>query len=214
MSIRLLVVDRFPVVVEGLQTIFAREPDIDLVAVESDGNAAWSVLVEQEPDVALLGGHLPGMDSLELLRKAREMDLSSRIVLYFSEMSDEVAVEALQLGVNGMLLLEMPMRLVVQCVRKVSEGGRWLEIQSLARVVDRMQAKELVRQDAVERLSSRELDVTRLVLLGMSNKEIAGKLGLSVGTIKIHMHNIFEKLGISSRLQLANYARENGFMQR
>jgi two-component system, NarL family, nitrate/nitrite response regulator NarL len=86
-----------------------------------------------------------------------------------------------------------------------------VETQSMTRVVDRLQAQQNGRGEFLDRLSPREQEVTRLVMSGLNNKDIAATLSLSVGTIKIHLHNIYEKLGLRSRLQLAAFAREKGF---
>ena len=211
MSIGIVLADRHPIVIKGLQSLIGGEPDMEILAIHDTGTAALNSLREKRPDVLLTSLNLPDINGLQLLRIIRDEDLPTRCILFVGQIADEDAVEAMRLRVEGILLKEMPTRLVLQCIRKVSEGGRWLETQSMARVVDRLQEQENSRGEFVDRLSPREQEVTRLVMEGLNNKDIATRLSLSVGTIKIHLHNIYEKLGIRSRLQLAAQAREKGF---
>jgi two-component system, NarL family, nitrate/nitrite response regulator NarL len=211
MSIGIVLADRHPIVIEGLQSLIGGEPDMEILAICDTGAAVLESLRQKRPDVLLTSLNLPDISGLELLRTVRDEGLSTRCVLFVGQIDDEDAVEAMRLRVEGILLKEMPTRLVLQCIRKVHDGGRWLETQSMARVVDRLQVQENSRGEFVDRLSPREQEVTRLVMEGLNNKDIADRLTLSVGTIKIHLHNIYEKLGIRSRLQLAALAREKGF---
>lgn len=211
MSIGIVLADGHPIVLEGLRTLIADESDMDILASCSTGTEALEALRNKRPDVLLTSLNLPDVGGLDLLRALRADDLGTRCVFFVGSIEDEDAVEAMRLRVEGILLKEMPTRLVLQCIRKVHDGGRWLETQSMARVVDRLQAQETSRGEFLDRLSPREQEVTRLVMAGLNNKDIAATLSLSVGTIKIHLHNIYEKLGLRSRLQLAAYAREKGF---
>jgi two-component system, NarL family, nitrate/nitrite response regulator NarL len=211
MSIGIVLADNHPIVIEGLKGLIAGEPDMNIVAACSSGAEALEALREKRADVLLASLDLPDISGLDLLRTLRLEDLDTRCVLFVGSIGDEDAAEAMRLRVEGILLKEMPTRLVLQCIRKVHDGGRWVETQSMTRVVDRLQAQQNGRGEFLERLSPREQEVTRLVMSGLNNKDIAATLSLSVGTIKIHLHNIYEKLGLRSRLELAAYAREKGF---
>ncbi|WP_237251684.1 response regulator [Thioalkalivibrio nitratireducens] len=211
MNIGVVVADARPIVLEGLNALISSQPDMRVVARCERGGEALEAIRERRPDIAIVDLALPDQDGLALLRVLREQALPTRCVLFADALNDEQAVEATRLQVEGIVLKDMPTRLLLQCIRKVHDGGRWLETQSMTRVVDRLQRQEAQRSDLLGRLSPRELDVTRHVVAGLNNKDIAEELSLSVGTIKIHLHNIYEKLGIRSRLQLAAYAREKGF---
>jgi two-component system, NarL family, nitrate/nitrite response regulator NarL len=211
MSIGIVLADNHPIVIEGLKGLIAGESDMNIVAACSSGAEALEALREKRADVLLASLDLPDISGLDLLRTLRLEDLDTRCVLFVGSIGDEDAAEAMRLRVEGILLKEMPTRLVLQCIRKVHDGGRWVETQSMTRVVDRLQAQQNGRGEFLERLSPREQEVTRLVMSGLNNKDIAATLSLSVGTIKIHLHNIYEKLGLRSRLELAAYAREKGF---
>ena len=211
MSIGIVLAERHPIVIEGLKSLIGGEPDMEILATCDTGAATLESLRQKRPDVLLISLNLPDINGLEVLRTLRDEELPTRCILFVGQIADEDAVEAMRQRVEGILLKEMPTRLVLQCIRKVHDGGRWLETQSMARVVDRLQEQENSRGEFVDRLSPREQEVTRLVMEGLNNKDIAARLSLSVGTIKIHLHNIYEKLGIRSRLQLAAQAREKGF---
>lgn len=211
MSIGIVLADPHPIVIQGLKSLIGAEPDMKILASCETGSEALELIREKRPDVLLCSLSLPDIGGLEVLRTLRDEDLPTRCIFFVGEIGDEEAVEAMRLRVEGILLKEMPTRLVLQCIRKVHEGGRWLETKSMTRVVERLQEQENSRGEFVDRLSPREQEVTRLVMAGLNNKDIAARLSLSVGTIKIHLHNIYEKLGIRSRLQLAAHAREKGF---
>jgi DNA-binding NarL/FixJ family response regulator len=211
MSIGIVLADHHPIVIEGLKGLIEGEPDMNIVAACSTGAEALEALRLKHADVLLASLGLPDMSGLDLLRTLRLEELDTRCVLFVGSIRDEDAAEAMRLRVEGILLKEMPTRLVLQCIRKVHDGGRWVETQSMTRVVDRLQAQQNGRGEFLDRLSPREQEVTRLVMSGLNNKDIAATLSLSVGTIKIHLHNIYEKLGLRSRLQLAAFAREKGF---
>lgn len=211
MSIGLVLVDPHPIVLEGLEALIAPQADMRILARCSTGQGALEALRDTPPDVLVMDLDLPDIPGLEIMRALRGNGQATRFVLFVSQLDDDQAIEAMQLGVDGMMLKEMPTRLVLQCIRKVHEGGRWLETQSIARLVERLHQPEIDPDSQLARLSPRELDVTRLVVAGLNNKDIAARLELSIGTIKIHLHNIYEKLGIRSRLQLAAFARENDF---
>jgi len=211
MSIGIVLAEHHPIVIEGLKGLIAGEPDMNILAACSSGAEALEAVREKRADVLLASLDLPDMSGLDLLRTLRLEELDTRCVLFVGNIGDEDAAEAMRLRVEGILLKEMPTRLVLQCIRKVHDGGRWVETQSMTRVVDRLQAQQNGRGEFLDRLSPREQEVTRLVMSGLNNKDIAATLSLSVGTIKIHLHNIYEKLGLRSRLQLAAFAREKGF---
>ncbi len=211
MSIGIVLAEHHPIVIEGLKGLIEGEPDMNIVAACSTGAEALEALRDKRADVLLASLDLPDMSGLDLLRTLRLEELDTRCVLFVGSIGDEDAAEAMRQRVEGILLKEMPTRLVLQCIRKVHDGGRWVETQSMTRVVDRLQAQQNGRGEFLDRLSPREQEVTRLVMSGLNNKDIAATLSLSVGTIKIHLHNIYEKLGLRSRLQLAAYAREKGF---
>ena len=121
-------------------------------------------------------------------------------------------LEAMRLGVQGVVLKEMAPRLLLDAVRKVHGGGRWVETQLAGRAMEEM----LNRQAAIEQLSSvltaREIEVARLAATGLSNAEIGERLFITEGTVKLHLHHVYDKLNVSRRPELTRYAREIGLV--
>jgi two-component system nitrate/nitrite response regulator NarL len=100
--------------------------------------------------------------------------------------------------------------LLVQCIRKVAGGGLWLEKDAVGRALEKILQQQESREKVREVLTAREIEITRMIARGLANREIGEKLFISEGTVKTHLHTIYEKLGLKSRLQLANYAQEKG----
>jgi two-component system, NarL family, nitrate/nitrite response regulator NarL len=209
MTIGVVLADDHPIVLDGLAGLLALEPDINVLASCLNGEQALRAVIECRPDVLLLDLGLPDMDGIEVLRRLRESESPTRVVLLAAVITDEQAEEALQLRVDGMLLKELPPQLITSCIRKVHRGGRWLEVSSVCKVLDRVTASRTARDAVGDKVSVRELEVLRLVVSGLSNKQIAGRLFLSEGTVKCHLHHIYEKLQVGTRLKLAAYARDN-----
>jgi DNA-binding NarL/FixJ family response regulator len=132
------------------------------------------------------------------------------IILFASAIAEDQVLEAYRLGARGFLLKSMPVELIGECVRKVARGERWIEQNSAERVIERVAGGAAARKDGV--LTSRERQIGKLAATGLRNREIADRLGISVGTVKVHLHNVYRKLGVRGRVQLATYARTRGFV--
>ena len=112
----------------------------------------------------------------------------------------------------GVVLKEMAPRLLVQCIRKVAAGEQWLEKRSVSLALERLLKREAATRQIAVILTPREIEIVRMVAEGLRNKVIAERLYMSEGTVKVHLHNIYEKLKVNSRLQLARYARDQGLV--
>src|SRR5262249_51236351 len=138
--------------------------------------------------------------------------LATRTVLLVAELEDEHLLEATRLGARGIVLKEMAPRLLVQCVRKVHAGEQWLEPGAAARAVDILLRREAAATKMAQVLSAREIEIVQLTIKGLANKEIAQHLSVAEGTIKTHLHHIYEKLHTRNRLELILYCQENGMV--
>ncbi|HET6469583.1 MAG TPA: response regulator transcription factor [Geminicoccaceae bacterium] len=208
MTIRLVVADDHPLVVDGLLRLFEQHPDLLVLASCGDGETALALVRAHRPDVLLLDLQLPGLDGLGVLRRLRAEATAVKVVLLTGGLAEEQLLEAVRLGVRGVVLKEMASALVVACLRRVAAGGQWLERDIMARALDRLLAREAEEQRMRGILTQRERELVTLVATGARNKEIGRCLGITEGTVKIHLHRIFEKLGVTNRVELANYARE------
>lgn len=212
MAISLVLADDHPIVLDGLENLFRQEADFTVVGRCVNGEEALRAVREYRPDVLILDIRMFKMDGLAVLREMKKEGLSTRVVLLTVALDEDQVVEAIRLGVSGMVLKEMAPRLLVQCVRKVHAGEQWLERQSFGRAMERMLRREAGAREIAGILTPREIEIVRMAATGLRNKQIAEKLFISEGTAKIHLHNIYEKLGLSDRLELARYARDKGLV--
>lgn len=210
MPISLVIADDHPLVLGGLEALLATQPDLSVVARCADGETALEAVDKHRPDVLVLDLRMPGMSGLDVLRQLKDRGLPTRTVVLTAAIDEDEAVEVLRLGVRGVVLKEMAPQLLVQCIRRVHEGGLWIERTSMARALERVLRREDAERAAAAVLTPREVDVVRCVAQGLRNKEIARRLGINEGTAKLHLHRIYEKLGIDGRVALVLYARERG----
>ncbi len=212
MTISLVLADDHPIVLNGLEALFRLEPDIQVAARCLSGEDVVPALKTHKPDVLLLDIRMPGMDGMEVLRLVHQERLPTTVVLLAAAFEEEQILEALRLGAKGLVLKELAPPLLVECVRRVSAGGQWIEQQASGRALDALLRREAGARDAGKDLTPRELELVRLASLGLRNKEMADRLQISEGTVKMHLHNIYKKLKFDNRVELANYARSKGLL--
>lgn len=210
--IRVVVVDDHPIVLEGLERLFRREGDIEIVARCVNAGEALDAVRAHRPDIVVLDLRLPGGHGLDVLDAIRREALPTRAVLLAGSINEDELVEALQLGAQGIVLKEMAPELLVRCLRTVHAGGRWLENDFLGRALESLLDREGVARPGRMALSPREIEIVRLAATGHHNREIADTLHITEGTVKVHLHNVYEKLGIEGRVELTLYARDHGWV--
>jgi DNA-binding NarL/FixJ family response regulator len=210
MTTRVVLADDHSLILDGLERLFEREPDIEVVARCLTGTETLEAVRAHQPDLVVLDLKMPVPDGLAVLRILREEGLTTRGILLTAAIDDDEVLEALQLGVGGILLKEMAPRLLVQCVRKVARGEQWLEKESAGRVLEKLLRRDAGTRELQAQLTPRELEMVRLVMDGLRNREIGERLHISEGTVKLHLHNIYEKLGVGGRMELSNYVKARG----
>jgi DNA-binding NarL/FixJ family response regulator len=210
--IKLVLADDHRIILDGLAELFTQEPDCAVLACCTTGGEALQAVRKHRPDILVLDLRMPGKDGFAVLRGLQKGRLAVKVVVLTADLDDEEALEAIRLGVRGVVLKEMAVQQLVQCVRKVYRGGDWLEKNSVKRALESLLRQEArgARQDSAL-LTAREKELVRTVAQGLRNKEmIARELSISEGTVKIHLHNIYEKLSVKGRMELAMYARDKG----
>lgn len=205
--IRLVLADDHPIVLDGLENLFRLEPDFDVVARCMDGDECLAAVRRLRPDVLILDIRMPRKDGLAVLRELQREKSTTQVVLLAAELDEQDVLEALRLGVRGMVLKELAPRMLLQCVRKVHAGEQWLEKQAVGRALDILLRREAGEREAANLLTPRELEMVHMVTRGLRNKEMSERLAISEGTVKIHLHNIYRKLKVENRVELILYAQ-------
>jgi DNA-binding NarL/FixJ family response regulator len=205
MATSMIVADDHPLMLDAVAGLF-REPEFHIMARCRDGGQARAAILELKPDVAVLDLHMPHATGLELLAQARAERWSTRILLLTAAVDPEPLVEAIRMKVDGLVLKGAAGDVLVRAVEAVAGGAQWLDKDAMEQVIDRLAQPT----EPLATLTPRETDVVRLVAQGRRNKEIGRDLGISEGTVKMHLHNLYEKLDVSSRTELAILARERG----
>lgn len=212
MAISLILADPHPVFLLGMQQMLAPESDLEVRACCTTAEETLQALRRHQPDLLTLDLHFSDRNGLNLLHELKRSSLPTRCVILTASLDDEQALEIMRLEVPGVVLKSMPPHLLVQCLRKVHAGGQWLEKQSVGRAVEKMLRREAGVRRLANILTPREIESVHLVAEGKSNREIADKLGLQEGTVKIHLHNVYKKLGIDNRVDLTLYAQKKGLV--
>ncbi len=210
--IRLVLVDDHAIVLDGLEQLFRLEPEFEVVARCTTAETAVRAVEAYQPDVIVMDLAMPDLDGLWVLGRLAELNLPTRAVLLTAHVDEAKLVEAIRLGVYGVVLKEMAPKMLMECVRKVAAGEKWFEQQAVARAMDRMNKRETELDRLKRLLTPRELELVGLAAEGLRNKEIAERLSITEGTVKIHLHNVYEKLGVTGRPQLILYATRQGLM--
>jgi len=212
MAIRILLADDHPILLDALENLFGLQPDFQVVGRHLTGAETIDAVHRLRPDVLVLDLRMPNGDGLEVLRQMARTDSPTRVVVLTAAVSDGEVLEAIRLGIRGLVLKESAPRTLVECVRRVYAGGQHIEPQFLTRAMDASHQRASGRGELEGVLTPREMQILRLVADGLRNKEIAQDLEISEGTVKIHLHNIYEKVDVDSRVELALLARSKGFV--
>jgi DNA-binding NarL/FixJ family response regulator len=207
--IRIFIADDHPVVREGLSKLLAAEHGFDVVGQAADGTEALEGVRRLRPDVVLLDLAMPRASGMDVLRELSKAEQHSRVIVLAAELERNHIIDALQLGARGVILKDTSMALLFEGIRAVMSGQYWIgreSISDLVAYVVKGQSGEAKSGAQKFGLTPRELQIVGAIVAGYTNKEIAARFSLSEDTVKHHLSNIFDKLGVSSRLEVALFA--------
>ena len=216
-KIKVAIVDDHTMFREGIKKILSLEPDIDVVGEAVDGEEVISLLTNCQPDVLLLDLKMEKIDGLTVLPRIIEQYPQLRVIILTASISLPESVGAIKEGARGIILKHAASEFLIKGVRKVNGGELWADNATMTQVVENLSRrfrKETETQRSKDELSSREKEVVSLVASGLRNKEIAEKLFISEQTVKTHLSNIFQKLGLGDRLELALYALRHNLAEK
>jgi two-component system, NarL family, nitrate/nitrite response regulator NarL len=210
--IRIVIADDHPIFRDGLRRLLEAEPDLKVIGEAQDGTEALKLARQLKPDILLLDLAMPRMPGLEALREMSSGSNSNavRVILLTAAAEKKQIVEALQLGARGVVMKDSATQLLLKSIHTVMAGEYWVGRESVSNLVQYL--RSLVQSSGEEArqkkfgLTPRELEIVSTVVAGYSNKEIAEYCKISEDTVKHHLSNIFDKLGVSTRLELALFA--------
>ena len=219
-KIRIVVADDHPIFRDGVCKLLALEEDFEVVAQAQDGRQVLDVLQQLTPDILLLDLKMPGLDGLATLQRLQAVKNKTRVIVLTASDDKNEFVQAMRFGTSGIVLKQTATELLIKSIRRVHAGEIWLDSHTTAAVIRQFVAADeppppslpvasAGRERERSPLSQREREIVALVAQGFKNKEMAEKMFISEQTVKNHLHNIFDKLGVSDRLELALYAIHN-----
>ncbi|MGW0003693.1 response regulator transcription factor [Nocardia grenadensis] len=216
-TVRVVIVDDDQLVRMALRLVIDGEPDLTVVAEAADGDSALEVVDEQRPDVVLMDVRMPGRDGVDTTRYLRAVPAAPAVLMLTTFDSDELVLGALRAGALGFVLKDTPPARIADAIRTVAAGNPVLSPTVTARVIaaatgpGSTEARGASRDAARKRLaalSERELDTARAIADGLANPEIAARLQVTVATVKARTGNLFTKLGVANRVQIALLVRD------
>jgi DNA-binding NarL/FixJ family response regulator len=209
-AIRIVVADDHPVVRFGVKNILTSDIGFTVVGEAEDGDVAITETLDKEPDILLLDLQMPRLPGLEAMRAIMSRSPRVKIVLLTSLISTQQVIEALQIGARGIVLKDAVSGELSEALRAVISGDYWINGQRVVNLLkalhDLMQKAAAVPEKKTYGLTPRELEVVTCIVEGCSNKDIAKQFTISEETVKRHLSNVFDKTGVSTRLELALFA--------
>ena len=207
--IRLLVADDHPIIIAGLRTLL-RGTDYEIVRELADGENVVAAIAECAPDVVILDQQMPHKTGVEIHAELRAAGNRVPVVLLTGNISEESALAAIESGVEGLVLKHTAPDQLIACLDEVRQGRRWIDQGLLQRTLGNALAR---REKAVllDSVSPREREIVKLLAGGLASSEIARRLGISLATVKVHLHNVYGKLGLADRAGLMQLIRDSGF---
>ena len=209
-TVRIVIADDHPIFRDGLRRLLEAEPDLKVLGEASDGAEAVRLARQLKPDILLLDLAMPKHPGLEALQDLSTSPTPVRVILLTAAAEKSQIVEALQLGARGVVLKDSATQLLLKAIHTVMSGEYWVGRESVSNLVQYLRTLVQSSSDEARQkkfgLTPREIEIVSAVVAGYSNKEIAEYFKISEDTVKHHLSNIFDKLGVSTRLELALFA--------
>ncbi|HEY3930313.1 MAG TPA: response regulator transcription factor [Candidatus Koribacter sp.] len=209
-TVRILIADDHTIFRDGLRRLLESEPEFDVIGEAADGGEAVAQARKLQPDVLLLDLAMPRVPGMDALRELTTEHGTTKIIILTAAIEKAQIVEALQIGARGIILKESATQLLLKGIRSVMAGQYWVGRESVADIVEYLKSTSAGAQADQQAknfgLTKREMEILGTIVAGFTNKEIAKKFSLSEDTVKHHLTNIFDKVGVSSRLELALFA--------
>ena len=211
-AIKILIADDHPVVREGLNAMLSREVDFKVVGEAKDGKEAVAKVQEVKPDVVLMDLRMPEMDGVEAMRQIRSTDTDVKFIILTTYSDDDYIFSGIEAGARAYLLKDAPRDELFKAIRAVHKGESLIQPVVASKLLDRFSQLSR-RTPSGEELSERELEVLCLMAKGAANKEIGAELKIAQSTVKTHITNIFQKMGVNDRTEAVTQAIKKGLIR-
>jgi two-component system, NarL family, nitrate/nitrite response regulator NarL len=208
-KVKIAIADDHTIFRDGLRRLLESEPEFQIVGEAADGAEALTMAQQSRPDVLLLDLAMPKLPGLDALRELSTNKSPVKVILLTAAIEKKQIIEALQMGARGVVMKDAATQLLMKGIRTVMNGQYWVGRESVADMVSYLREQAAQQPPSPAKsygLTKRELEILGTIVSGLSNKEIAQKFSLSEDTVKHHLTNIFDKVGVSSRLELALFA--------
>ena len=213
-AIRVVVADDHTMFREGLCRLIEADGDIEVIAEAENGEECLTQVKESKPDVLLLDLKMPVMTGFDVLVELKKSRSSLRVIILTASEDEADFVEAVRLGAKGVVLKQGASESLLVGIRKVHRGEMWIDQRIVAGVMDAMSRPAGRGVPRRSLLTARELEIVTLVARGYRNKDVSEQLSISEQTVKNHLHSVYDKLGVSDRLELALHALHHGLVEK
>jgi DNA-binding NarL/FixJ family response regulator len=208
-KIRVFICDDHELFREGVKSILREDATLEVVGEASDGRQGWHEIVRLQPDVVLMDMEMPEMDGLEATRRIHQQAPRVKVLILTMYSEDEIVSRCLDAGAVGYVLKDTQASQLVYAIKEVHKGGRYMSPSALRSMVDHYVRGTPRTQSRYDSLTDREREVLKLLADGLSVKEIAAKLEVSLKTVDVHKTNLMRKLDVHDRVGLIRYALQN-----
>ena len=205
--IRISLFDSHPITLLGLKALLTEEAGYEVTGAFQSTNNITEHIKLQKPDIVLIDFHLPNVDSLRIIEQIIAAG-SSKVVVMAASLNATETCQLVKIGVKGLLLKEMPVTLIIQCLQSVNAGKEWMERNSIKSAFEKILRREAQYQAISANLSPSEIKLAILIASGDNSRSAAQKLNLSEGSARVYMNRIYTKLNIANRIQLAQILKE------
>jgi DNA-binding NarL/FixJ family response regulator len=211
--ITILLADDQPLFREALKKLLENDLCARIIGEAKNGRDAVRMTRELRPDILLMDLHMPEVSGLAALRELATVTPPVRTVLFTEQVADDEVIEAVQLGVRGILMKHSTAEQLFECLHTVSSGGYSLGHECVASLIENVRGRDSQRNTAARQpafgLTPRQLDIVSAIVGGATNDDVARQFSISTTTVKYHLTNVFDKLGVSNRIELARFAVEH-----